>query len=54
VIVLDDAGLYTAYRAPAFAFTGHPGPSRLAQEIDRTTFQEIVQVGHNRVFQKLA
>jgi len=54
VIVLDDAGLTTAYRPPAFAWKGHPGPSRLATEIDRNQFAEVLQVGHNRVFQKIA
>lgn len=53
IIVLDDAGLTTAYRAPVFATRGHPGPSRVAQEIDRSQFREILQVGHNRVFQRL-
>jgi len=52
LIVLDDAGLTTRYTAPAFATKGHPGPSRLAAEIDRAAFTEILQVGHNRVFQK--
>ena len=54
VIVLDDAGLTSAYRPPLFATGGHPGPSRLAQEIDRGQFREIIQVGHNRAFQKNA
>jgi len=52
VIVLDDSGLNTAYRPPPMATGGHPGPSRLAQEIDRSVFTEILQVGHNRAFQK--
>lgn len=52
IIVLDDSGLGTAYRPPIFATAGHPGPSRLAGEIDRNQFREILQVGHNRVFQK--
>ena len=52
VIVLDDSSLSTSYRPPAFATPGHPGPSRLAGEIDPTRFQEILQVGHNRAFQK--
>jgi hypothetical protein len=51
-IILDDSGLSTSYQPPAFATGGHPGPSRLASEIDRSMFQEILQVGHNRVFQK--
>jgi predicted O-methyltransferase YrrM len=53
LIVLDDSGLTTKYAPPIFATGGHPGPSRLAQEIDRTRFREILQVGHNRVFQKI-
>jgi hypothetical protein len=52
IIVLDDSGLHTKYRPPIFATGGHPGPSRLASEIDRSKFREILQVGHNRVFQK--
>jgi len=54
IIVLDDSGLTTSYRAPVFAKAGHPGPSRLASEIDPQRFREILQVGHNRVFQRLA
>jgi len=54
IIVLDDSGLTTSFRPPAFATAGHPGPSRLAQEIDRKQFRELLQVGHNRVFQKIA
>jgi len=53
LIVLDDAGLTSGFRPPAFATAGHPGPSRLAQEINQPPFAEILQVGHNRVFQKL-
>ena len=53
IIVLDDSGLNTAYHPPAFSTGGHPGPSRLASEIDPKRFKEILQVGHNRVFQKV-
>jgi predicted O-methyltransferase YrrM len=53
LIVLDDSGITTEYLPPAFATRGHPGPSQLAEEIVREgTFSEILQVGHNRVFQK--
>ncbi len=52
IIVLDDASLETAFRPPRFATKGHPGPSRLAEEIDARQFPEILRVGHNRVFQK--
>ncbi len=54
IIILDDSGLSTSYRPPTFATGGHPGPSRLASEIDSSHFREILQVGHNRVFQKSA
>ncbi|HXT10147.1 MAG TPA: class I SAM-dependent methyltransferase [Candidatus Angelobacter sp.] len=54
VVVLDDSGLTTSFRPPKFATGGHPGPSRLAKEIDRKRFRELLQVGHNRVFQKSA
>lgn len=52
IIVLDDSGLSTNYRPPCFSTAGHPGPSQLASEIDRSEFEEIFQVGHNRVFRK--
>ncbi len=52
IVVLDDAALGTAFQPPIFATKGHPGPSRLADEIDRERYPEILQVGHNRVFQR--
>jgi len=54
LVILDDSGLSTLYRPPSFATGGHPGPSRLAYEIDRSYYREILQVGHNRVFQRKA
>jgi hypothetical protein len=55
LIVMDDAALSTGFRARRFAASrGLPGPSRVADEIDHTRFREILQVGHNRVFQKIA
>lgn len=53
IIVLDDSGLTTAYRAPVFAMAGIEGPSRVAKEVDRSRFREVLQVGHNRVFQRI-
>lgn len=53
IIVLDDSGLTTEYQPPIFSTKGHPGPSRMAKEIDHSKFREILQVGHNRVFQKI-
>lgn len=55
IIVLDDSALTTSFHPPTYAGTrGHPGPSQLAGEIDRSRFKEVLQVGHNRVFQKFA
>lgn len=54
IIILDDSGLTTAYQPLAFSTAGHPGPSQLASEIDPKRFKEILQVGHNRVFQRLS
>ncbi len=53
IIVLDDSALNTGFEQPVFASKGHPGPSRVAQEISRSQFREILQVGHNRAFQKV-
>ena len=52
IIVLDDSSMDTAYQPPAFATAGHPGPSRVAREVDKTQFRELLLVGHNRVFQR--
>lgn len=54
IVVLDDSASDTAFRPPAFATAGHPGPSRVAREVDETGFREILRVGHNRVFQRTA
>ena len=53
LIVLDDASLYTNYKPQINSTAGHPGPSKLASEIDMNYFEEILSVGHNRVFKKL-
>lgn len=52
LIVMDDSGLSSVYEPPGFATRGHPGPSKVAQEVAPEAFVEILQVGHNRVFQK--
>lgn len=54
LVIMDDSGLTTNYDPPNFATGGHPGPSQVASEVDATKFKEILQVGHNRVFQKVA
>ncbi len=53
LIVLDDSALENGFRAPFYSSAGHPGPSRVASEIDPAEFEEILSVGHNRVFKKL-
>jgi len=53
LIVLDDASLYTGYKPSGYSTAGHPGPSKIAQEIDPAKFVEILAVGHNRVFQRV-
>jgi len=53
LIVLDDSSLYTDFKAPFYSSAGHPGPSKVADEIDPNLFKEILSVGHNRVFKKL-
>lgn len=53
LIVLDDSAVGTNFNGPIYSNAGHPGPSRLAGEIDTAEFKEILSVGHNRVFQKL-
>ncbi len=52
IIVLDDSAMTTGYKPPVFATGGHSGPSRVAAEIESRTFVEILQVGHNRAFQR--
>jgi hypothetical protein len=53
LIVLDDSSLYTDYKPSHYATPGHPGPSKVALEIDFNLFHEILSVGHNRVFKKI-
>lgn len=52
IIVMDDASLNTKYKPYLFSTAGHPGPSKVASEIDHSLFEEILSVGHNRVYKK--
>jgi len=52
LIILDDSALDTSYKPFKFSTAGHPGPSLVAREIDQNKFEEILSVGHNRVFLK--
>lgn len=51
VIVLADAAPYSGYRPLSVATAGHPGPSRVAEEVGADEFPEIGSAGHNRVFE---
>ena len=53
VIVLDDAGMDSGFRAPLFATAGFPGPSKVANSVDTSGFKEVLQVGHNRAFERI-
>jgi len=52
ILVIDDASLLTDYKPFYFSTGGHIGPSKLASEIDLNLFEEILYVGHNRVYRK--
>jgi len=52
IIVMDDSALFSNYTPPIYSFAGHPGPSRVADQIESFGYKEILSVGHNRFFQK--
>lgn len=52
LIVMDDSSLYFDYVAGPGSFSGHPGPSRVAQEISQNELQLLGGVGHNNIFIK--
>ncbi len=54
LLILDDSSLFTDYKPKFYSTIGHPGPSKVAEEIDPNKFKEILSVGHNRVFQKIS
>ena len=51
LLVLDDASLNTTFVPSSFGFAGHPGPSRVAQELAHRELKFLGAVGHNNVFQ---
>lgn len=53
LIVIDDASLNTGYKPAFYSTAGHPGPSKVASEINLNSFEEIFSVGHNRIFRKI-
>ncbi len=52
LLVIDDASLGSEFHPPAFAFAGHPGPSRVAREFARRELRFLGAVGHLNLFQK--
>lgn len=54
LLILDDSSLYTDYRAPLFAFPGHPGPSQVLRDFAMTELRFLGGVGHNNVLQNPA
>jgi len=54
IIVFDDPACGTACRPPLFATASLPDPSRAAAKTDPAQFREVLCVGHNRVFEKIA
>jgi hypothetical protein len=54
LLVMDDSSLYSDYRPPIFSFAGHPGPSRVVQELAMKELIFIGAVGHNNIFMKKA
>ena len=55
LVVMDDASLYCNDHLPGIVkFRGHPGPSKLVDEIDKNKFKEIVRLAHIRVYEKIS
>ena len=52
LLVMDDSSLYTDFEPPSFSFAGHPGPSRVVQELAMKELHFLGGVGHNNVFIK--
>ena len=48
-----DASLDTSYKPFPYSSAGHPGPSKIANNMNRNEFAELLSVGHNRAFQKI-
>jgi cephalosporin hydroxylase len=50
LLVMDDSSLYTDYHPRLFSFAGHPGPSRVVNELAMEELCFLGAVGHNNVF----
>jgi len=51
-IVMDDASLYFDYSSDDGGFKGHPGPSRVANDVAAKKMDLIAGIGHNNIFRK--
>jgi hypothetical protein len=53
ILVLDDSSLFTDFNLPTKeGFRGHPGPSKVFEEIDLSEFEFLFGVGHNNFLRK--
>jgi hypothetical protein len=52
LIVMDDSSLYFDLPETFSGFRGHPGPSKVASEIDNNQLILVTGVGHNNIFKK--
>ena len=53
-LVMDDSSLYSPFKAPIFAFKGHPGPSKVAKSLESKSGLKLVGTcGHNRIYKKI-
>lgn len=52
IVVFDDAALFQDFLPPKYSSKGHPGPSKVADNLKSNVFYECIGVGHNRVFMR--
>ena len=52
IIILDDSSLYFDYQPSKTSFAGHPGPSKVTQELVIRHMSLFGGVGHNNIFLK--
>lgn len=50
LLIFDDAAANIDYSPPAFAFAGHPDPSKIAAEVVMQEMTFVGNVGHNMIF----
>jgi hypothetical protein len=50
IIILDDSSLYFDYQPCKSSFAGHPGPSKVVQDLVLRRMSLLGGVGHNNIF----